>query len=459
MALVKIPLNTQYLSLYIEHDKGMVFHHIKQSLYQLPAVSIAFLLAIDEGLTEQRALNEVSTQSNLSEDQIISFYQTVKELFTTAKDELNYLDGRYPELNNVLDGDNHQPLPKATTYQVANSSFAISCQCSQLMSLIQDELSPCAKTLDNVDFQIEIDIQNHAQIETQIEAQSESQSETQVEPKGNNLFCIYSNDQLFAAKLKFDQVLPLIIDRLQILAFQKSDYYFCFHGAAIHTTKGTLLLPGKSGAGKSTLSAALANLKTNETPNQLYSDEIIAFDQHFNLITLTLPIAVKSGSWQVLEQHYPELNNVHVWHRQDGRLLKYVWPKHFAVPPEPLEPSEPSHQLASIEQQNANKFVLVNPNYQNAPQAPNNHKALINQNRLNKFAERASINPNAQAETLSVIDTIAMLTDGGYQLGVELTEEKLDLLISFITKIKCCKLSYDSTETALSLLESLWPKQ
>ena len=42
---------------------------------------------------------------------------------------------------------------------------------------------------------------------------------------------------------------------------------------------------------------------------------------------------VKNAMFHEIEARlskYPEIEQQKVWHRLDGRLLKYVWPKHFA---------------------------------------------------------------------------------------------------------------------------------
>lgn len=399
MPITKVPLNTPYLSLFVEADKGIVFHHIKRCLYQLPAISISFLLALDEGLNKQRAIADVSDKTHLPKEQLLTFYQEVSSLFNQEGNEhkITYLDGQYPELNNIIGKVFLSPNSKFNTYKVADTTFAIRSQSTRLFKEISLLLSPCARPLTEVDFEIVI---------------------VNTRNNDNELFNIYSNDLLVENNVNFNEIIPLIIDRLQILAFQKSEYNFCFHGAALQTPQGNLLLPGKSGAGKSTLSAILANKY-----NRLFSDEIIALDENFELTILTLPIAIKSGSWEMLTNKYPSLQTAPIWHRIDGRQLKYVWPSAFA------------HQ-----QKNAKTpFLLVNPNFIDTKNMPSDIELKIN-----------------KPQKLSVIDTIAMLTQSGYQLGFELNETKLQHLIDFIAKIKCYQISYQSSEQAQEQLALLW---
>ena len=181
------------------------------------------------------------------------------------------------------------------------------------------------------------------------------------------------------------------------------------------------MLPGKSGAGKSPLSASLANEQ-----NGLYSDKIIALNKHFQLCILTLPIALKSGSWDILAEQYPELADAPVWNRLDGRLLKYVWPPVFFA------------KQSIQKNNNCTAFLLVNPNFS---------------------AARITAVPTSlvsSSQTLSVIDTISMLTQSGYQLGMELSKEKLQQLVDFIDDSRCYQMSYSNSDQAKQQLKELW---
>lgn len=373
----------------------MVFHHIKQSLYQLPPLSVALLIAIDEGLDKQHALAEVAQISQILSEQLAEPYKQIKSLFTPNRDEQSYLDGRYPELTGTLAGIKRTVVKNALTYQVENATFSFFTESTALLGEIKALLSPCWRSLREVDFEITVKQQQE-------------------------IFRVYCNEILIEDQLNYRETIPLIIDRLQILAFQKSDYYFCFHGAALQTPQGNLLLPGRSGAGKSTLSASLANEQ-----NGLYSDEIIALNKHFQLCILTLPMAIKSGSWDILAEQYPELADAPVWNRLDGRLLKYVWPPVFA-------------KQSIQKNNNCREFLLVNPTFSTTK----------------KTALPSSLVPSSQK--LSVIDTISMLTKSGYQLGMELSEEKLQQLIDFISDSKCYRISYSNSDQAKQQLRELW---
>lgn len=397
--ITKVPLKTDYLTLYIEADQGMVFHHIQQSLYQLSALSISLLLAIDAGMSEQAAKTQVAELSGNSIDAINEYYHVVAALFSQQHTSLNYLDGRYPELLAKQASKKKRLVVKCPTYQIADCSFALNIASENLFKAITQILAPSQKSFTDVDFEITIS-------------------------QKNDVFSIYVNDLLVDQGLLFIQVLPEIIDRLQILAFQSSNYAFCFHGAALRGKYGKLLLPGKSGAGKSTLSAVLASLDY-----ELYSDEMMVLNNNFSLESLNLPIAIKKGSWLALQDNYPELKTASIWQRIDGRQLKYVWPQGFAKKSAEKKLDE-MDKPKTEDQLSTESFLLVNPNF----------------SKINK----------KNTSPLTVIDSIVVLTQSGYQLGFELTEDKLDNLIGFLEGIARHQLFYSDTKEALSALNSLW---
>lgn len=393
MSINKVRLNTDFLTLYLENDQGLLFNQVEGVLYQLHAITVAFVLALDDGLAESNAIEEISQNCKLSPSELLSEYHKAKALFTSNKPTASYLDGQYPELTCLSDLALIDATEQTTTYLIGESSFAVTCNEIALYREIIEPLKPVAQKLQQVHFKLEI---------IQVEKDSRGQ-----------IFDIFCNDLQVEQNLSFDEVLPVLIDRMQILTFQHSDYHFCFHGAALQTAYGDLLLPGKSGAGKSTLCALLASQN-----NAVYSDEMIVLDKYFSIKPLSLPIAVKSGSWHVLADKYPELLKAKEWKRIDGRCLKYVWPKEFAESPDKNQEVE---------------CLILNPLF------------CQDNNRVSK-----------EAKKLSVIETIAMLIDGGYQVGVELTEVKLEGFIDFIEKAYCYSFAYQNSEQAETELIKVW---
>ncbi|WP_286263653.1 hypothetical protein [Thalassotalea atypica] len=391
----KVPLRSNYLSLYVEGSEGLVFNHIQQCLYQIPAVSIALLLALEQGSSREDIVHELSQSTDVPKTNLVQYVDQLEVLLSQQSTKRRYIDGRYPELSKDRLSKTYHLTSNHNTYLIANTFFAIEAKSPRLMAEITELLMPCEVASENVDVCITIE-------------QTDSN------------FTIVANGIDGQYLLSYKQVMPELIDCLQILAFQHSNYQYCFHGAAIHTNKGCLLLPGTSGAGKSTLTAAL----TYEN-NALFSDEMIVFDEKFNLTVLNLPIAVKQGSWQTLSSSYPELEMATQWQRVDGRYLKYVWPNKFA----PQNNGPKANPL----------FLLVNPQWQDN-----------NLGHQDEAQRTENVNP------LTVIQTLTVLTQSGYQLGFELNEEKLEMLIQFLTSVKRFHLRYHTSAEAMSKLDVLW---
>lgn len=395
MPIVRTPLNANHLVLFVENELGIVFNRVDHCLYSLPTLSVAILFSIDQGESRQITLNTIAQQCQLPQQQLEPLYQEIKSLFTPSKNQTTYLEGRYPELAIPSYAVEKVDCANTAHYRVADIEFSVSTENTMLFDAICNLLSPCVSQNGEANFVITI-------VE---KAQT---------------FDILSNGLVVESNLEYHHVLPLIIDRLQILSFQMSHYTFCFHGAAIATEQGILLLPGKSGVGKSTLSAILA---TNSS--SLFSDEIIAFNTDFQLCKLTLPIAVKSGSWNSLSCLYPNLADQPIWHRLDGRRLKYIWPK---VPQEIKASTEADHS----------RFMIVNPQFTVTQDA------------------KESLTSHCDSERLGVIDTISMLTGGGYQLGFELDEISLEAFMLFLARTPSYRVTYSNSQQALTKLSDLW---
>lgn len=384
MLVTKIGLKTKHLSLYTEEHNGLLFNHSSGCLYSLPSLSVFAVLLLDEGLSKDQVVEALSEKNTLRDDELIDFYQNVEGMLTLQTTAVRYADGQYPELTFIKTKKSEVLANNIIhTYQVADARFLILAE-PELLQDITILLAPVQKSLKSVDFELQI------------------KQDTQG-------YYFYSNGILVEQCNTYLEVMPLIIDRLQVLAFQKSDYKFCFHGAALATPTGNLLLPGESGAGKSTLSALLL-----DNTHQLYSDEFIALNDRFEITTIALPIAIKSGSWQVVSEKYPQLSEAKTWHRLDGRQLKYLWPSTFA-------------EYVPIPQSNT---LLIHPQYSDS---------------ITK----------AEVTELSIINTLTLLTTSGYQLGFELDSEKLENLIGFLQRSQRLRVVYQCSGDVSKVLRSL----
>ena len=392
MLFSKVNLKTPYISMYIEGDQGLIYHHHKQTLYSIDVITVALVCAVDEGLCKKKAIDDISQSGNYSSDDLESYYLKAIAFFSSEKKSVFYTDGKYPEVKNLSELTKVPDDSNLKCYKVGDTFFSIKCCNDELSMKIACILRPIRILASYVHFEIII-------------------NKSKNDANYINIFC---NDLLIEKQLLPAEVLPLIIDSMQILTYQHSDYSFCFHGAALETPEGMLLLPGVSGAGKSTLSAMFVLRKC-----KLYSDEYIVLDKDFNLKTLMLPIAIKSGSWDLLSKHYPELNESPEFLRLDGRRLKYIWPPSFS-------------KNTKLSPNTYRKTLILNP----------------------KFSKN-----NTSKETvreLSVISTLTMLIGCGYQVGIELNEEKIEKLLAYIQDTKRYHIHYHNNEQVQQTIKSMW---
>lgn len=383
--LSQVPLNASHLSLYIEGEQAVVFNHACQTLFKLTPVSISLLLALDEEYDERLAIAKVVELSELDTAQVAEFLPDVTSLFSLKGSDISFHDGLYPELKL----DCQKSKYSAEKYVVGHTYFGIDTCHKKLARDIAHLLKPCR--VDTPSIHIKMVIVEH-----------------------NNWFDIVSNGHLVQSGLAYEQVMPELIDRIQILAFQRSQTHLCFHGAALRMAHGDLLMPGESGAGKSTLTAYLSS-----NGAQLYSDEMIALDNQFKAMVINLPIAIKSGSWSILKEEYSELNRLSAWRRLDGRQLKYVWPSSFV----------PTNQGDM-------KAMLICPQYQ----------------------EKTVAKHVVETTPLSVIDTLTWLVQSGYQVTRQLDQMHLAGFINYLNNLERYVIRYHCNEQASHIIERLWQR-
>jgi len=394
MNLIKVPLNSSYLTLYVDNECGVVYHHIQQSLYCLCPLSLSLFIALDEFSSERQAITFVKEQNDVPDNQIQAALKQVKLLFQQDLPAISYKDGQYPELVTKGTFIEYPLNHNCFICSVDKLIFAFRVSNNQLFHEISSLLKPIAAHLEDrhVDGSVPVDFKFEL-------------TDTEL---GITFSC---NTMVLESALTYEQVMPHVIDRMQILTFQDTDFQYCFHGAAIKKAQHVILLPGSSGAGKSTLTATLA-----AHGYQVFSDEMIVMDGNYQLLSIPLPIAIKSGSWSVLCEDYPELDKLSTWQREDGRMLKYVWPKQFST--------DNSYQ----------DLTVINPDFS----AESKHNLT-----------------NFQCRELSLIATIRMLTESGYQVHEQLLNNEVEQLFEFLMSTSCYQLSYSHSSLPVDFINKL----
>ncbi|WP_394174003.1 hypothetical protein [Thalassotalea litorea] len=433
-----VSLANKQLSLFVEEEKGLLYCATTQTLHKLQSSSIAILLAIDLGFDESQCLIEVSRLGGVSKKDIIASYRVVSDIYESSKDVNHYpseiqttqaetySDGLYPEIKNIpyqplnplfTDSGNKDEFVEPLCIEIGAVGFKLFIEQQKLRNVLAALLEPVLLTreLSSQSVMMEFVVRNYRKT---YEVANDCNA-CEVE-----LFEFVSNSQVIESKLAFNQVAPVLIERMQILTFQSTPFRFCFHGAALSKGEHVFLLPGKSGVGKSTLTSYLA-----KRGFFVHSDEMIAFNDEFQPLTIPMPIAIKRGAWQQVRAEYPHITQQPVWHLKDGRQVKYVWPDCDGfIEPKPVVSNAQPQTLHFIAPNfTPDQDLKANPHH---PQQP-------------------LITP------LTVIDTIELMTQGGYQVGKELAFADVMAIVTLFSKSSCETLTYTSSKMAYRRFEQI----
>jgi hypothetical protein len=187
------------------------------------------------------------------------------------------------------------------------------------------------------------------------------------------------------------------------------DFLAYFHAAAVRRGEHAILLPGVRGAGKSTLVGYLAS----QGFTYLTDDLIAMAASNWSLRPLPTCLAIKSGSWPILQAFYPQLTNCQTV-QCHGRAVCYV------------EPIETSNSGAA-------PSLILFPAY----------------------AKDAV----ARLGSLTPLRTMMRLLEANTDLDELATEIKVAEFLRFVETTPAYELSYSDLSTAMNAIESLLENQ
>jgi hypothetical protein len=111
---------------------------------------------------------------------------------------------------------------------------------------------------------------------------------------------------------------------VHMLAYRQSHSFAALHAAAVLSGEHCILMPGASGNGKSTLTAALV-----ASGMQCCADDLAVLSlPPIRLRAFPARIALKESSWPLLNTILPQIEELPVYSRADGRQVKYLLPRH-----------------------------------------------------------------------------------------------------------------------------------
>ena len=372
----------------------MFWHRPSASLHQLSGLGCWVLLGLDQGLSADQLTQEYQT----SQPDVLVGSPALSDLITQLQTILLSGDAATApyreEYTAVLAaGVQSERLDEGVCFRAGMLNIQLISQASafaqSVYSLFAHELR--APISGAIDCQFEV-IENA--------------------PDSYRLLC---NGKVLNSTLTAAQLMPVLMDYIQIMGYQSHDYLLAVHAAVVVNKGLALILPGLSGAGKSTLCVSLV-----QQGYACYYDELAVLGEPEGMAQpLPLPMAVKQGSWPLLQADWPALVTAEIWRRPDGRELKYL-PLPGTAYPDPQSPITHQH--------------VIFPQYDAHCQT----------------AELRQLTPN---------ELLHQLTQVGYQVKSELDQHKVERLLAFVSTTPAHAIRYANLDDAHALLKTLHPKR
>ncbi len=195
-------------------------------------------------------------------------------------------------------------------------------------------------------------------------------------------------------------------------AIKAATYFLGIHAGVLGDGEGCLLLPATSGSGKSVLTAALC-----QAGYRYFSDELALIESpSFAVTSIPLGLCVKDSGWDLMARYYPQLPEMDVHLRVDGKVVRYL--------PPPCESRRPASESAPVRR-------IVFPSY----------------------------DPEAATELTPLAAGVGLqrLLSQCLSLPSGLDRRRVAEMVDWIQGVPCFALRYPSLDAAVSAIGELWP--
>lgn len=216
---------------------------------------------------------------------------------------------------------------------------------------------------------------------------------------------LHHNGRLIDECSDLKGLMPMVHGNLMLAAYWGSECLVALHAAAVTADDQCVLLAGVPGSGKSTLTAALLASGFGYWAD----DTVLLTPAPVRVRSVPMRVGLKEGSWPVVSELWPELKDLEVHCRSDGKRIRYLLPESVAWPD-----GSRAARVAS---------TLVFPCYQ--------------------AGATTLLRPIRRAEAL------LKLAEAGYDVPSVISREVVATLVEWIAGLDCYELHYSDLDEAV----------
>lgn len=214
------------------------------------------------------------------------------------------------------------------------------------------------------------------------------------------------DDEVLASCRERAEIVPMIYGNSARLIYRAADCFAAVHAAAVASGGQCAMLPAASASGKSTLTAALI-----ATGYRYCTDDLaILTAAPTRLRPVPMKIGLKSGSWDLLAQAWPELASQPSHRRADGQWIKYL---------------DPRSRGPAVTHESLPVVAVVFP----------------------KFERGAA----AELRRVSRAAALTRMAEAGYDLSGKLDGTAVQTLVDWFKTLECYELRFDDLDQAVAL--------
>jgi hypothetical protein len=205
-------------------------------------------------------------------------------------------------------------------------------------------------------------------------------------------------------------VIPMLHANVLLMAYESSDCMAVLHAAAVTRRDQCVLMPAVSGSGKSTLTAGLVSSGFGYVSDDL----VVLTREPIKVRAIPACLGLKLGSWKVLDHLFPEISQLTVHQRTDGKEVKYLSLPQTATRPVSCDAK-----------------AIVFPTW--------------------------SSDSDLEFRRITSAEALARLTEAGYDLPKRIDRDVVESLIRWISGLPCFELRYSRLEDAVQSVSTLIP--